>query len=98
MPSSVLSHQAPGLILKIKYPKKFDGTALCISTFVPDISVVIDPFFSFNLRGITHSLLGLVLFTIPITMLLTILFCIYIAPFIAALAKKTGSLYKPLKY
>ena len=98
MPSSLLSHQAPGLILKIKYPKKFDGTAICISTFVPDICVVIDPFFSFNFRGITHSLLGLVLFNIPITMLLTILFCKYIAPFIATLANKTGSLYKPLRY
>ncbi len=98
MPSSVFSHQAPGLLLKIKYPKKFDGTALCISTFVPDIVVVIDPFFSTNLRGITHSLLGLVIYTIPLTVILTILFCKYIGPFLAKLAKKDGILTKPMRY
>ncbi len=26
MPFSILSHQAPGLALKIRFPKKFDGT------------------------------------------------------------------------
>jgi len=30
MPSGVISHQAPGLALKIKYPSRFDGTALCL--------------------------------------------------------------------
>ncbi|MFX1572649.1 MAG: DUF4184 family protein [Promethearchaeota archaeon] len=98
MPSSLLSHQAPGLILKIKYPNKFDGTALCISTFVPDIGVVIDPFIAFNVRGITHSLLGLILFTLPISLFLTIIFCDYIAPLCAKLAKKKGILYRPMKY
>ena len=98
MPSSIFSHQAPGLILKIKYPKKFDGTALCISTFVPDIGVVIDPFFVFNFRGITHSLIGLILFTLPLTLFLTLIFCDHIAPFCAKLARKKGILYKPMKY
>jgi len=98
MPSSLLSHQAPALALKIKYPRKFDGTALCISTFVPDIVVVIDPFFSSNLRGFTHSLLGLVIYTIPLTIILTILFCTYISPFFANLAKKNGIFTKPMKY
>jgi len=98
MPSSIFSHQAPGLILKIKYPKKFDGTALCISTFIPDIDVVIDPFFAFNFRGITHSLLGLILFILPITLLLTIIFCTHIGPFCAKLANKNGILSKPMKY
>jgi len=98
MPSSVFSHQAPALLLKIKYPKKFDGTALCISTFVPDIVVVIDPFFSYNLRGITHSLLGLLIYTVPLAVILTILFCTYIGPFFANLAKKNGILAKPMKY
>ncbi|MFX1366309.1 MAG: DUF4184 family protein [Promethearchaeota archaeon] len=98
MPSSIFSHQAPGLLLKIKYPKKFDGTALCISTFVPDIVVVTDPFFSTNLRAITHSLLGLVIYTIPLAVILTIVFCKYIGPFLAKLAKKDRILTKPMKY
>ena len=48
MPSSLFSHQAPGLILKLKYPKKFDGTALCIGTIIPDINVMFNPFLSFE--------------------------------------------------
>ena len=98
MPSSILSHQAPGLVLKIKYPRKFDGTALCISTFVPDIGVILNPFFAFNTRDFTHSLLALIIFTLPLTILFTIIFCNHIAPFCAKIAKKNGILSKPMKY
>jgi len=98
MPSGVLSHQAPGLILKVKYPNKFDGTALCISTLVPDVNVIFDPFLPFTFRNITHSLLGLVLITLPLTLILTMIFCTYIGPFYANLAKRNGIFAKPLKY
>lgn len=97
MPSGVISHQAPGLFLKVKYPRKFDGTALCLSTFIPDLNVLIDPFFPFSFRNITHSLLGLLIYTIPFTLILTIIFCRYIGPFAAKLAKKEG-IYKPWNY
>ncbi|MFX0140931.1 MAG: DUF4184 family protein, partial [Candidatus Hodarchaeota archaeon] len=69
MPSGFISHQAPGLALKIKYPKMFDGTALCLSTIIPDINVIFEPFLPFPFRNITHSLLGLVLLTIPLTII-----------------------------
>ena len=98
MPSGILSHQAPGLMLKVKYPKKFDGTALCISTLVPDINVIFDPFLPFTFRNITHSLLGLVLITLPLTLILTMIFCTYIGPIYANLAKRNGIFAKPLKY
>lgn len=98
MPSGVISHQAPGLALKIKYPKKFDGTALCLSTIVPDINVIFDLFLPFSFRNISHSLIGLFLFTIPLTIILTIIFSRYIGPFIANLANKNSTVYKPLKY
>ncbi len=98
MPSGLISHQAPGLILKVKYPNKFDGTALCISTLVPDVNVIFDPFLPFTFRNITHSLLGLVLITLPLTLILTMLFCTYIGPFYANLANRNGILAKPLKY
>jgi len=98
MPSGFISHQAPGLALKIKYPKRFDGTALCLSTIVPDINVIFEPFLPFPFRNITHSLLGLVLLTIPLTIILTIIFCTYIGPFIANLASKDSKIYKPLRY
>lgn len=98
MPSGVISHQAPGLALKIKYPRKFDGTALCISTFVPDLNVLVDPFLPFSFRDFTHSLLGLLIYTIPLTILLTIIFCRIICPFLANIAKRDNLIYKPLKY
>jgi hypothetical protein len=97
MPSGVISHQAPGLLLKVKYPSKFDGTALCLSTLVPDLSVIIDPFLPISFRNITHSLLGLLIYTVPFTIILTILFCRYIGPFASKLAKKKG-MYKPWNY
>ena len=98
MPSGVISHQAPGLILKIKYPSKFDGTALCLSTLVPDLNILIDPFLPFSFRDFTHSLLGLLIYTIPLTIILTIIFCRNISPLVANIAKKDNIIYKPLKY
>lgn len=98
MPSSVFSHQAPGLLIKIKYPRKFDGAALCISTFVPDLNLIINPFLTFDFRIITHSLLGLIIFTLPLTLILTMAFSRYIGPFIADIAKRGNRIYKPLKF
>ncbi len=98
MPSGVVSHQAPGLFLKVKYPYKFDGTALCISAFVPDLNILVNPFLPFSFRSITHSLLGLFIYTIPLTIILTILFCSYIGPFVANIAKRKSRIYKPLKF
>ncbi len=98
MPSAIFSHQAPGLALKIKYPDKFDGTALCISTFAPDLTAIITPFLPFALRGFSHSLLGLFYYTIPLTLLLTVLFRRQIFPYLSRVAKKGGILSKPLNY
>ena len=98
MPSAIFSHQVPGLVLKIKYPHKFDGTALCISALVPDLLSLFQPFFDFPFRNITHSLLGLIYSTVPLTIILTIIFCTYIGPFCAKLAKKNGFLSRPLRY
>jgi len=98
MPSGIISHQAPGLFLKIKFPNKFDGTALCISTLVPDLNILIDPFLPFSFRSITHSLLGLLIYTIPLSIILAILFSTYIGPFVANIAKRDRRIYQPLKY
>ena len=98
MPSAIFSHQAPGLALKIKYPHKFDGTALCISAIVPDLLSLFGPFFAFTFRNFTHSILGVILSTVPLTIILTVIFCTYIGPFCAKLAKKNGFLSRPLRY
>ncbi len=98
MPSSIFSHQAPGLLIKIKYPRKFDGAALCISAFVPDLYILVHPFITIDLRNITHSLLGLFIYTLPLTIILTMLFSRYIGPFIAKIGKKSSRIYKPMKF
>ena len=97
MPNS-LSHQAPGLLIKMKYPKRIDGTAICLSAFVPDLNVFFEPFMPFSFRHVTHSLLGLLIWGAPITILLTIIFSKYIGPRISEIAKKEGKLYRLMVY
>lgn len=97
MPNS-LSHQAPGLFIKMKYPKRIDGTAICLSAFVPDLNVFFEPFMPFPFRNVTHSLLGLLIWGAPITILLTIIFSKYIGPRISEIAKKKGKLYRTMTY
>jgi hypothetical protein len=98
MPNSLVSHQAPGLFLKTKYPNKFDGTALCISAFVPDLNLLVDFFFEFSVRNFTHSLLGLLIYNIPLTIIITIFFCKYLGPFISRIAKRESRIYSPFRY
>ncbi|GAH74494.1 unnamed protein product [marine sediment metagenome] len=97
MPNS-LSHQAPGLLIKMKYPKRIDGTSICLSAFVPDLNVFFEPFMPFPFRHVTHSLLGLLIWGAPITILLTIIFSKYIGPRISEIAKKEGKLYRLMVY
>ncbi|MFX1236911.1 MAG: DUF4184 family protein [Promethearchaeota archaeon] len=98
MPSSIFSHQAPGILLKIKYPKRIDGTAACLGAFIPDLCLLMRYIFGIDFRGISHSLLGQVLLTIPLTLIATILFSRYIGPFCAKIANREGILSKPLKF
>jgi membrane-bound metal-dependent hydrolase YbcI (DUF457 family) len=98
VPSVIFSHQAPGLAIKVKYPKKFDGTALCFSTFIPDMNSVIDFFFPISLRGLTHSLIGIILWTVPLTIIATILFCKFIGPLCSNIANNSNPVFEPLRY
>ncbi len=98
MPSSILSHQAPAILIKLKYPHKIDGSAICISTFVPDLNIFFDFLFPGFFRNLTHSLIGIFIWTIPITLLFTVVFSLYIAPYLSKIAKKNLFILKPLKY
>ncbi|MHA2390504.1 MAG: DUF4184 family protein [Promethearchaeota archaeon] len=98
MPSSVLSHQAPGLALKVKFPKRLDGTALCFGTIVPDLSVVFNWVLPINFYGISHSFIGLIVWTIPFALIATILFSKFIGPFCAKIASLNGKFIEPLRY
>ena len=98
MPSSIFSHQAPALALKVKFPKNFDGTALCLGTLLPDFNFIFDFFFPFNFYAVTHSLIGQILWTIPLTIIATYVFSQFLGPFCAKTASREGISYKPLRY
>ena len=94
MPSSLLSHQGIVLPLKIKYPDKFDGTALCVGSFAPDLA-----FFTNSFATQLHSLDGLV-YTVPISLILVIFFDTVLLPSLAFLAAKRqlGAISRFLAY
>lgn len=94
MPSIFVSHQAPGVLFKIAWPKRFDGTALCISAAAPDFELVFyrvaqlftQPDAPWHWGG-SHCLLGLLVFVLPLSLIGTILFCRWVGPWCAGLAK-----------
>jgi len=98
MPSAIFSHQAPALLIKMKYPSKIDGTAISLSTLIPDLGFLLEPFISFPSRNISHSLLGILVWTLPLTIIFTILFSKYVGPIISEYAKKDEFLPNQLKY
>lgn len=98
MPDFLIAHQTPTLLIKMKYPKKFDGVALCIGAMVPDFNGFIDLFTSLEIRKISHSILGLLIWTLPLTLILTIIFNRFIGPWISKFAKKENIIFYPLKY
>jgi len=92
MPNPIISHQAPALYLKMKVPKSIDGVAICIGALVPDLALTIE------MRHVTHSLLGQIYWTVPIALILSILFRRYIASILSNIASKKGFVPKILRY
>jgi len=93
MPNPITSHQVPTLLIKMKYPKQFDGVALCIGAFIPDFT-----YFCIQLRHISHSILGQLYWTLPLTLILTPVFYRYLAPLFSKLAEKDWLISKPLRF
>lgn len=98
MPNSFISHQAPGLLLKMKFPKWIDGTAICLSALVPDLSIFFEPFMPFSFRHLTHSFLGILIWGAPLTILLTVLFSRYIGPRLSKAALKEGKISRAMTF
>lgn len=67
MPATLLSHQALVLPLKLRWPQRFSGLALCIGSMAPDLEFIArmsdDWLFS-------HTLHAQLWFTLPVTVLL----------------------------
>jgi hypothetical protein len=72
MPSSVLSHQAPALQLKIKWPKKFDGTSLCVGSFAPDFEWILS-LFNIGVAERTFHSVGEMVYIFPVSLVLVVL-------------------------
>lgn len=98
MPFSLLSHQAPALVLKVEFPRKFDGTALCFGTLIPDFNFIFDFFFPINFYAFTHSLVGQILWTTPLVIIATYIFSKYLSSFIAKIASKKSKIFQLLRY
>ncbi|MFX1500331.1 MAG: DUF4184 family protein [Promethearchaeota archaeon] len=98
MPLTILSHQAPGLALKTRFPKKFDGTALCFGTFIPDLNFIFDFFFPINFYAFTHSLIGQLLWTTPLTIIATLIFSRYLGPLLAKIVSQKSKICGLFRY
>jgi len=98
MPFTFLFHQAPALALKTKFPKKFDGTALCFGTIIPDLNVIFELFSPIYFYRVTHSLIAQLLWTAPLAIIATLIFSRYIAPLFSKIASQKRKFYGPLRY
>lgn len=63
MPLTFPAHQAIVLPLKLRWPSRFDATALCVGAAAPDFGNAIS-------RPWSHSWSGAILFALPLTLLL----------------------------
>jgi len=80
VPFPLLAHQAPVLPLKLWRPRAFSTVALCVGSLAPDLEFLLSP----EKPGIGHSLVGQLVFCLPITVLLTWLIARYVGPALAS--------------
>jgi hypothetical protein len=86
VPLGVLAHQGVVLPLKIKFTDWFDGTALCVGSFIPDLEWIISLFYAGIAPRTFHSV-GELVYTVPVSLLIVALLDKALLPAVAALAK-----------
>jgi Domain of unknown function (DUF4184) len=74
MPLTFFAHQAFVLPLKLRWPKRFDATTLCIGSMAPDLAYPINPWLAEH----SHKPVGL-LWALPFTMVVTWIVRDYVA-------------------
>jgi membrane-bound metal-dependent hydrolase YbcI (DUF457 family) len=94
MPSTLISHQAPALLIKAKFPRKIDGIAICIGSILPDINLY-NNLFS---RNFTHSFIGVIMIIAPLAVLLTMVFDRWLASLISRISMGKWLIFKPLRF
>ncbi len=73
MPLPLLAHQAPVLPLKLLRPSAWNGTALVIGSIAPDVEYVLLTGDLRAGRGFAHSILGQLVFCLPVTLAIVLL-------------------------
>jgi len=73
LPLPILAHQAPILPLKLRWPGAFNGTALVIGSVAPDFEYLTAMYPTTRFTGFSHSVLGQLVFCLPVTMALVLL-------------------------
>ena len=68
MPLTLFAHQVPTMGLKIARPKRFDGTALCIGSMVPDLAYAVSGYLHVD----THEWDGFWRLDLPLAIAITI--------------------------
>jgi len=69
MPLTFLAHQAPVLPLKLLWPRRFDGVALCVGSMVPDFAYVAA---GTSWAFVSHSAWGLAWFCVPVALVVSV--------------------------
>jgi hypothetical protein len=90
MPLAIFSHQGLVLPLKMRSPKRLDGTSLLIGSAISDCMVWVSRFsfitnnlpYTEYMQFLMHSVIG-ILITLPITVIFAWLFSVFFAPFIS---------------
>ncbi len=67
VPVTFPAHQGLIVAAKLRWPHRIDGTALCIGAAAPDFAYPLGPW----LNGQSHTLLGLLVWSLPVTFVLT---------------------------
>jgi hypothetical protein len=80
VPFPLLAHQAPVLPLKLWRPRLFSAVALCAGSIAPDFEYLRRPV----RPGIGHSLLGQVVYCLPLSILITWLVARFVGPALAS--------------
>jgi hypothetical protein len=77
VPATLLAHQALVLPLKMRWPRRFSGLALCFGSMAPDLEFVARMTDDWRY---SHTLAAQAWFTVPLTLVLVLLFTHLLVP------------------
>jgi hypothetical protein len=67
LPYTFFAHQAPVIPVKLAWPRRFDGTALCVGSMTPDLAYPLGTWLSDQ----SHTAIGIVVWAVPTALVVT---------------------------